>query len=68
MLTIVAAMAWGRPVFLSPPDKREEAKIARKQLAAESAGEEGHQPADDLIRLWQYLRQHHLPDCSNPHN
>lgn len=38
MLTIVAAIAWGKPVFLSPPDRREEANAARKRLAADSAG------------------------------
>ena len=38
MLTIVAAVAWGKPVFLSHPDRREEANSARKLLAADSAG------------------------------
>ena len=38
VLTIVAAIAWGKPVFLSHPDRREEANAARKQLAADSAG------------------------------
>ncbi len=38
MLTIVAAIAWGKPVFLSHPDRREEANAARKLLAADSAG------------------------------
>ena len=38
VLTIVAAIAWGKPVFLSHPDRREEANAARKLLAADSAG------------------------------
>ena len=50
VLTIVAAMAWGKPVFLSPPDKREEANAARKKLAADSAGE-----LLDTTRPYQYL-------------
>ena len=37
-LTIVAAIAWGKPVFLSPSDKREDANAARKQRAADSGG------------------------------
>ena len=34
MLTIAAAMANGRPAFVSPPDKREEANAAKRSLAA----------------------------------
>ncbi len=34
MLTIAAAMANGRPAFVSPPDKRAEANAAKERLAA----------------------------------
>lgn len=37
ILTIVAAMAHGRSVFVSPPDKRAEAAAARGSLTAGSA-------------------------------
>ncbi|PRW33164.1 P-loop containing nucleoside triphosphate hydrolase isoform A [Chlorella sorokiniana] len=34
VLTIAAAQGWGRPVFWSTPDKREEAEVARRSVAA----------------------------------
>lgn len=37
VLTVVAAMAHGRPVFQSPPDRREEAELAKKRLTGDSA-------------------------------
>ena len=37
MLTIVAAMAHGRPVWQSPPDRRQEADAAKGAPAAGSA-------------------------------
>ena len=36
-LTIVAAMAHGRPIFQSPPDRRQEADVAKRALTAGSA-------------------------------
>ena len=37
MLTVVAAVSHGRPVFTSPPDRREEAAAARAQLCGGTA-------------------------------
>ncbi|CAL8471800.1 g11342 [Coccomyxa elongata] len=37
VLTVVAAMGYGRPAFQSPPDRREEAELAKRQLTADSA-------------------------------
>ena len=37
MLTIVAAMGYGRPIFVSPPDRRDEANAAKQRLTSESA-------------------------------
>lgn len=37
VLTIVAAMAHGRPVWQSPPDRRQEADAAKAALTAGSA-------------------------------
>ena len=37
MLTIVAAMGYGRPIFVSPPDRRDEANAAKQRLTRESA-------------------------------
>ena len=37
VLTIVAAMAHGRPVFHSPPDRRAEADAAKAALTAAAA-------------------------------
>lgn len=37
MLTIVAALAYGRPIFMSPLDKRDEANAAKQQLVSTSA-------------------------------
>jgi ATP-dependent RNA helicase DHX57 len=34
MLTIAAAMGYGRPLFMSPPDKRSEADASRRSLLA----------------------------------
>ncbi len=34
MLTIAAAMGYGRPLFSSPPDRRAEADAARRSLLA----------------------------------
>ena len=43
ILTVVAAMTHGRSVFVSPPDKREEANLARANLIANStAGKSDH--------------------------
>eukprot|EP00887_Chlorella_sp_A99_P002300 scaffold10.g2300.t1 len=38
VLTIAAAQGFGRPVFFSPPDRREEAEAAKRALVAHVAG------------------------------
>ena len=37
ILTVVAALAYGRPIFVSPHEKRAEAKAAKLSLIASSA-------------------------------
>ena len=55
MLTIVAAIAWGKPVFLSHPDRREEANAARKLLAADSAGALSVRSATSCLITFKYV-------------
>ena len=37
MLTIVSALAYGRSMFVSPPDRRDEANAAKRQLSEQGA-------------------------------
>jgi hypothetical protein len=37
VLTLAAAMAYGRPIFYAPPDRRAEADAAKRALTANAA-------------------------------
>jgi hypothetical protein len=57
MLTIVAAMGYGRPIFLSPPDKREEANAAKKKLTgASAAAKSDHLTLIAAFNSWNQAR------------
>ena len=57
VLTIVAAMGYGRPIFGSPPDKRDEANAAKKQLtAASAAAKSDHLAVIAAFNTWNGAR------------
>ncbi len=57
ILTIAAAMAHGRPVFQSPPDRRDEAEAAKKQLTADSAAARSdHLALVTAFSAWNHAR------------
>lgn len=58
MLTIVAAMAYGRPVFVAPADKREEARAAKLSLAsaAPAAAKSDHIALVAAFNAWNQAR------------
>ncbi len=59
MLTAAAAMAYGRPVFFSPPDRRAEAEAAKRALAAGgAAARSDHLAVVAAFALWDKARAH----------
>ena len=54
MLTVVAALAHGRQVFVSPPDQREEARAAKAGLTNSStaAGKSDHIAIIAAFNIW----------------
>lgn len=57
VLTVVAAMAHGRPAFQSPPDRREEAEAARARLTADSAAARSdHLALVAAFSAWSHAR------------
>ena len=59
VLTIVAAMAYGRPVFVAPLDKRDEARAAKLSLAsaAPAAAKSDHIASIAAFNAWHEARQ-----------
>ena len=58
MLTVVAAVSHGRPVFASPPDRREEAAAARAQLCGGTAAvKSDHLAVVAAFNRWLAVRQ-----------
>lgn len=58
ILTIAAAMSYGRPMFLSPQDKREEAGAKRKELYTPyEASKSDHMAMVAAFASWQKARQ-----------
>ena len=72
MLTIVAAMGYGRPIFGSPPDKRDEANAAKKQLtAASAAAKSDHLAIIAAFNTWNRARLkggRHEAAMASPHS
>lgn len=58
ILTIAAAMSYGRPMFLSPQDKREEAGAKRRELyALYEASKSDHLAMVAAFVAWEKARQ-----------
>ncbi len=58
MLTVVAAVSHGRPVFTSPPDRREEAAAARAQLCGGTAAvKSDHLAVVAAFNRWLAVKQ-----------
>ena len=76
VLTVAAAMAYGRPVFVSPPDRRAEADAAKRALTAGgSAARSDHLAVVAAYAMWDKARAHggrqaaaqaRLHACMNP--